>query len=129
VPLNVAQLVQAGCVDASYDEAWSRLADQHEDDASPIAFDRDEAELHAKYTAVFGDYALSFEHAVSEAGAALSAPVNIAVHADADPESEWWREGARRNPTEYEGDPLVWRPWSLAYEAVGAPSVESVTSL
>lgn len=126
VPLNVAELVEVQSQLGGYAEASDRLYEKHYDDEDPTELDRSEAELHERFVVAFRDFAASFQRSVRAAGAALSIPVEISVEAEVDPKSEWWKDGALRNPSEY-GDPVVWRLWSQAYDALGAPTIESLT--
>ncbi len=126
VPLNVAELVEVQCQQGGFPEALDRLNEKHQDDEDSPELDRMEAELYRRFVAVFRDYAASFQRSMTTAGAALSVPVEIRLNADDDPTSKWWRDGAPRNPSEY-GDPVVWRLWSQAFDALGAPDVESLT--
>lgn len=127
VPLHVAELVEVQCQKGGYAEALDRLYEAHQDDEDTTELDRREAELYQRFATLFRDYAASFQRSVTAVGAALSVPVEICLNADVDPTSKWWQDDAPRNPSEY-GDPIAWRLWSQAFDALGVPAVESLTS-
>lgn len=135
VPLNVAQLVEdSGCLvsffeaeqavsfapdldEATRDHAWEQLLGRYQD-----AY---EAYARAFTQAVVAEALTVDGLAVPSADGAPGLRVPVAVQAITDPDLPWGL--VVENPTEWEGDPLVWQLWQHAVDTVGFPQLADET--
>ena len=106
VPLNVAQLVEEQVTE------WERVRARY--------LDLDEAYAQ-RFTEAVLAHALTIDGLVVPAtdGGTPTLRVSVGVRAETDPEQSW---GPVENPSEWEGDPVVWRLWTHAIDTVGLPS-------
>ena len=137
VTLNVAHLVdELGStgeppvqpIDEALDAIWIAAegaaiaaAEPTDDEAEAAwqAIEAAEADLTARYRTAYTTYAQAFTAAVTEAAKTIDGlTVPVEVITEADPEG-WSSE--IDNPTDVDGDPLVWQLWSTAFDQVGLP--------